>query len=151
VLSALYNGHVFIWDYQASSMVKSFEVCQLPVRCARFIVRKQWFITASDDMHIRVFNYNTMEKARGGLVGGPHRLHRLPPKYLLVIYIYFCLPHTPRQIQAWEAHTDYIRYLEVHPTLPYVLSASDDMSVKLWDWERQWDCTQVFEGHSNVV
>lgn len=47
------------------------------------------------------------------------------------------------QIQAWEAHTDYIRYLEVHPTLPYVLSASDDMSVKLWDWERQWDCTQV--------
>ncbi|CAB1109313.1 unnamed protein product [Ectocarpus sp. CCAP 1310/34] len=66
VLSALYNGHVFIWDYQASSMVKSFEVCQLPVRCARFIVRKQWFITASDDMHIRVFNYNTMEKARGG-------------------------------------------------------------------------------------
>ena len=45
-------------------MVKSFEVCQLPVRCARFIVRKQWFITASDDMHIRVFNYNTMEKVR---------------------------------------------------------------------------------------
>lgn len=48
--------------FQASSLVKSFEVCQLPVRCARFIVRKQWFITASDDMHIRVFNYNTMEK-----------------------------------------------------------------------------------------
>ena len=50
------------------------------------------------------------------------------------------------QIQAWEAHTDYIRYLEVHPTLPYVLSASDDMSVKLWDWDRQWDCTQVRRG-----
>ncbi|CAN0146882.1 unnamed protein product [Ascophyllum nodosum] len=67
-------------------------------------------------MHIRVFNYNTMEK-----------------------------------IQAWEAHTDYIRFLEVHPTQPYVLSASDDMSIKLWDWERQWDCTQVFEGHSHYV
>lgn len=49
-------------------MVKSFEVCQLPVRCARFIVRKQWFITASDDMHIRVFNYNTMEKVRVSVV-----------------------------------------------------------------------------------
>ncbi|CAN0378696.1 unnamed protein product [Ascophyllum nodosum] len=116
VLSALYNGNVFIWDYEAGNLVKSFEVCTLPVRCARFIVRKQWFITASDDMHIRVFNYNTMEK-----------------------------------IQAWEAHTDYIRFLEVHPTQPYVLSASDDMSIKLWDWERQWDCTQVFEGHSHYV
>ncbi|CAN0382972.1 unnamed protein product [Ectocarpus sp. 13 AM-2016] len=121
-------------------MVKSFEVCQLPVRCARFIVRKQWFITASDDMHIRVFNYNTMEKARGRL---PTSTASAPSEiFMSAIYI-FCPPHTPRQIQAWEAHTDYIRYLEVHPTLPYVLSASDDMSVKLWDWERQWDCTQV--------
>lgn len=47
---------------QTGAMVKSFEVCTLPVRCARFIVRKQWFVTASDDMHVRVFNYNTMEK-----------------------------------------------------------------------------------------
>ena len=49
-------------DNQTGTMVKSFEVCTLPVRCARFIVRKQWFVTASDDMHVRVFNYNTMEK-----------------------------------------------------------------------------------------
>ena len=44
--------------------VKSFEVCQLPVRCAKFITRKQWFVTASDDMQMRVYNYNTMEKVR---------------------------------------------------------------------------------------
>lgn len=51
---------------QASTLVKSFEVCNLPVRCARFIVRKQWFVTASDDMHIRTYNYNTMEKVELG-------------------------------------------------------------------------------------
>ena len=38
----------------AQSTVKSFEVCELPVRCAKFIVRKSWFIAASDDMHLRV-------------------------------------------------------------------------------------------------
>lgn len=35
-------------------MVKSFEVCDLPVRCAKFVVRKSWFIAASDDMFLRV-------------------------------------------------------------------------------------------------
>ena len=29
-----------------------------------------------------------------------------------------------------QAHTDYIRYIAVHPTLPYLLSCSDDMSIK---------------------
>jgi coatomer subunit beta' len=111
-MSALYSGNVLIWDYAQGTMIKSFEVCTLPVRCAKFISRKQWIVTGSDDMQMRVYNFNTMEK-----------------------------------VAAWEAHTDYIRFLEVHPTLPYVLSSSDDMTVKLWDWERGWDCCQVFEGH----
>lgn len=36
------------------AMVKSFEVCDLPVRCAKFVVRKSWFVAASDDMFLRV-------------------------------------------------------------------------------------------------
>lgn len=97
-------------------MVKSFETTDQPVRCAKFVVRKQWIVAGSDDMFIRVFNYNTMEK-----------------------------------IKEFEAHVDYIRSLEVHPTLPYVLSSSDDMQVKLWDWEKDWSNTQVFEGHGHYV
>mmetsp|Transcript_25010 Transcript_25010/g.29555 ORF Transcript_25010/g.29555 Transcript_25010/m.29555 type:complete len:1010 (+) Transcript_25010:61-3090(+) len=116
VLSALYNGKVFLWDYENGTMVKSFDICDLPVRSAKFIERKQWFITASDDMMIRVFNYNTMEK-----------------------------------VQEFEAHTDYIRYLEVHPSLPYVISAADDMSMKLWNWDKNWENTQLFEGHAHYV
>ena len=37
-------------------------------------------------MHLRVYNYNTMEK-----------------------------------VKEWEAHTDYIRYVEIHPNRPYIL------------------------------
>eukprot|EP00913_Durusdinium_trenchii_P032508 g30434.t1 len=62
-LSALYSGNIFIWDYNTQTLVKQFEVCNLPVRCAKFVTRKQWIATASDDMHIRVFNYNSLEKA----------------------------------------------------------------------------------------
>jgi coatomer subunit beta' len=39
----------------------------------------------------------------------------------------------------------------VHPTQPFVLTASDDMTIKLWDWEKGWKCVQVFEGHSHYV
>ena len=25
------------------------------------------------------------------------------------------------------------------------------MLVKLWDWEKKWTCTQIFEGHTHYV
>lgn len=78
------------------------------VRSAKFVVRKQWVVAGSDDMHLRVYNYNTMEK-----------------------------------VADFEAHTDYIRSVAVHPSLSYVLTSADDMLVKLWDWNKDWQCTQV--------
>ena len=44
-----------------------------------------------------------------------------------------------------------IRAIVVHPTQPFVLTASDDMTIKLWSWEKDWKCVQVFEGHSHYV
>ena len=32
-----------------------------------------------------------------------------------------------------------------------MLTASDDMTIKLWDWDKSWKCVQVFEGHSHYV
>ncbi|KAK9066084.1 hypothetical protein SSX86_015486 [Deinandra increscens subsp. villosa] len=59
--------------------------------------------------------------------------------------------NTMDKVKVFEAHTDYIRCVAVHPTLPYILSSSDDMLIKLWDWENNWYCTQIFEGHSHYV
>jgi coatomer subunit beta' len=68
-------------------------------------------VVGSDDMHLRIFNYNTHEK-----------------------------------LAAFEAHTDYIRALAVHPSQPFVLSSADDMLIKLWDWEKGWKNVMTFEG-----
>ena len=116
ILTNLYSGNVAIWDYESNTLVKSFEVTELPVRTAKWIARKQWIATGSDDMFVRVYNYNTSE---------------------LVI--------------GFEAHNDYIRSIAVHPTQPYMVTCSDDMLIKLWDWEQQWECAMVFEGHSHYV
>lgn len=59
--------------------------------------------------------------------------------------------NTMGKVTVFEAHADYIRCVAVHPTLPYVLSSSDDMLIKLWDWEKGWICTHIFEGHSHYV
>mmetsp|Transcript_8101 Transcript_8101/g.20120 ORF Transcript_8101/g.20120 Transcript_8101/m.20120 type:complete len:232 (-) Transcript_8101:2508-3203(-) len=111
-----YSGNIFLWDTETSSLLKSWEVCELPVRSCKFIARRSQFICASDDMRLRLYNYNTMEK-----------------------------------VKDMEAHADYIRFVEIHPTLPYILSSSDDMSIKLWNWEQNWDCTSSFEGHAHYV
>jgi coatomer subunit beta' len=69
MLASLFSGHVVIWNYNTSTAVKSFEVTELPVRSGKFIPRKQWIVTGSDDMTIRAFNVNTQERVtevRGG-------------------------------------------------------------------------------------
>ncbi|CAL9684704.1 unnamed protein product [Knipowitschia caucasica] len=113
---SLYSGTVVVWNHQSQSIVKTFELCDLPVRVAKFVARKHWVIAGADDMQIRVFNYNTLER-----------------------------------VHMFEAHADYIRCIAVHPSQPYILTSSDDMLIKLWDWDRKWICCQVFEGHTHYV
>lgn len=116
ILTTLYSGHVYIWSYETQSIVKTFELADVPVRAGRFIARKNWIVCGSDDFQLRVYNYNTSEK-----------------------------------ITSFEAHPDYIRAIVVHPSQPFVLTASDDMTIKLWDWDKGWQCVQVFEGHNHYV
>ena len=64
-------------------------MCDLPVRAARFVARKNWVVAGSDDMMVRVFNYNTLER-----------------------------------VHQFEAHSDYVRCIVVHPSQPFVLTSS---------------------------
>ena len=52
MLASLYNGNVHVWNHETQTLVKSFEVCDLPVRCARFVARKSWIVVGSDDMQV---------------------------------------------------------------------------------------------------
>ena len=95
LLANLYNGSVHIWNYVDQTLVKSFEVTDLPVRASKFIARKQWIVAGSDDMMVRVFNYNTTDKVGLGSPAylgvwtcsppsHPPSLTRLPPLLFFV-------------------------------------------------------------------
>lgn len=58
--------------------------------------------------------------------------------------------NTMEKVYEVEAHADLLRDLVVHPTLPYVLSCSDDNLIKLWNWDKNWEST-IMEGHTYFV
>ena len=55
------------------------------------------------------------------------------------------------KIKAFDAHTDYIRCLLIHPTQNYVISSSDDTTIKIWDWENGFSLVKTFEDHQHYV
>ena len=141
VLSALYNGNVFLWDYESGQSIKSFDICELPVRSAKFIVRKQWFITASDDMHLRVFNYNTMEKIKEFEAHNDYiRYVEVHPTQPIVIS---AADDMSMKLWNWEQNWDCTQVFEGHAHYVMMVrfnlkdtntfaSASLDRSIKVW-------------------
>lgn len=59
--------------------------------------------------------------------------------------------NTGEKVAQFEAHPDYIRSIAVHPSRPYVLTSSDDYTIKLWNWDNNWKLEQVFEGHQHYI
>ena len=62
VLSGLYSGSLNVYNYDNGKLLKTFDACELPVRCCKFVCSKHWILCGSDDFRIRVFNYNTSAK-----------------------------------------------------------------------------------------
>ncbi|XP_071805728.1 coatomer subunit beta'-like [Asterias amurensis] len=141
MLASLYNGNVHIWNHDSQTLVKSFEVCDLPVRAARFVTRKNWVVAGSDDMQIRVFNYNTLE-----------RVHNFEAHsdYIRAICVHPTQPYILTSsddmlIKLWdwdkkwscaqifEGHTHYVMQIIINPKDNNTFaSASLDRTVKVW-------------------
>jgi len=141
LLTALYNGNVYIWNYETQQMVKTFEVSELPVRTAKFVSRKSWIITGSDDMNIRVFNYNTHEKVIGFEAHADYirsiAVHPTQP-YVLSSSDDFTIKlwdweHAWKNIMVFEGHTHYIMQVVFNPKDTNTFaSASLDRTIKVW-------------------
>ena len=47
-------------------------------------------------------------------------------------------------MKEWKAHDDFIRGIDVNETHPFILTCGDDMLIKMWDWEKDFDLVRVF-------
>jgi len=102
----------------------------------------QWIICGSDDMQIRVYNYNTMERV--------HALNEVHTDYIRSLAVHPSLPYVLSSsddmfiklwswekdwecIQVFEGHTHYVMQVEFNPKDTNTFaSASLDRTVKVW-------------------
>lgn len=159
MLASLYNGHVHVWNHESQQLVKSFEVCDVPVRSAKFVSRKNWIITGSDDMTIRVFNYNTLEKVH---------LFEAHSDYIRSIVVHPTQPYILTSsddmliklwnwdknwacTQVFEGHTHYVMQIVINPKDNNTFaSASLDRTVKVWQMGSS-SPNFTLEGHEKGV
>ncbi|KAH6905713.1 WD40-repeat-containing domain protein [Coprinopsis sp. MPI-PUGE-AT-0042] len=141
LLAALYNGTVNIYNHNTGALVKSFEVAEVPVRCAKFIPRKHWFVAGSDDFQLRIFNYNTHEKV-AAFEAHPDYIRCLTVHPTLSIVLTGSDDMTIKAwdwekgwkcIQVYEGHTHYIMSLSFNPKdANTFISACLDRTIKIW-------------------
>jgi coatomer subunit beta' len=150
----LYNGKVHIYNYDTQVLLRTFDITDVPVRAGRFIARKNWIVTGSDDFQL-VFlpPLIPLSSKLINLCTESLQLQHAREDYKLrsssrVITLHFPTPF-PRVILT--PYSSYIRCIAIHPTQSFVLTGSDDMTIKLWNWDQEWKCTRVFEGHAHYV
>jgi len=141
MLASLYNGNVHVWNHESQQLVKSFEVCDLPVRAAKFVPRKNWVVTGSDDMQVRVFNYNTLERVHAFEAHSDYvrciAVHPTQPYLLtssddMLIKLWNWDKQWSCQ-QVFEGHTHYVMQIVINPKDNNTFaSASLDRTVKVW-------------------
>eukprot|EP00287_Rhodomonas_sp_CCMP768_P010439 CAMPEP_0196718458 /NCGR_PEP_ID=MMETSP1091-20130531/1646_1 /TAXON_ID=302021 /ORGANISM="Rhodomonas sp., Strain CCMP768" /LENGTH=1036 /DNA_ID=CAMNT_0042059117 /DNA_START=87 /DNA_END=3197 /DNA_ORIENTATION=- len=141
MLCSLYNGTVHMWNWQSQTLLKTFEVTELPVRSSKFIARKQWIVTGSDDLNVRVFNYNTMEKIKTFEAHSDYL--RCVAVHPLLPYVVTCSDDMTIRLWDWEknweckqtyeGHSHYVMQVVFNPKDPNTFaSASLDRTIKVW-------------------
>ncbi|WBW73864.1 coatomer beta' subunit [Schizosaccharomyces osmophilus] len=143
VLASHYNGQVAIWNYATQSLVRSFEINDVPIRSCLFIARKGWFVCGSDDFQLRVYNYNTGEKVT------QFEAH---PDYIRALavhptqpFVLSCSDDTKikafnweknwKCVQTFEGHSRYVMSLAINPKDTNTFaSCCLDGTVKVWNF-----------------
>ncbi|ODM95916.1 Coatomer subunit beta' [Orchesella cincta] len=141
LLVSLYNGNVHVWNHESQQLIKTFEVCDLPVRSAKFVARKNWVVTGSDDVQVRVFNYNTLERVHSFeahsdyvrcIVVHPVQPYLLTSSDDMLIKLWNWEKSWSCQ-QVFEGHTHYVMQIVINPKDNNTFaSASLDRTVKVW-------------------
>ncbi|KAM6931872.1 coatomer subunit beta'-like [Lycodopsis pacificus] len=159
MVASLYSGTVVVWNHETQMMVKTFELCDLPVRVAKFVARKHWVVAGADDMQIRVFNYNTLERVH---------MFEAHSDYIRCIVVHPTQPYILTSsddmlIKLWnwdkkwtcsqvfEGHTHYVMQIVINPKdNNQFASASLDRTIKVWQLGSRTP-NFTLEGHEKGV
>ncbi|KIW66957.1 hypothetical protein PV04_06237 [Phialophora macrospora] len=159
ILTTLYNGHAHIWSYETQSIIKTFELTDVPVRAGRFIERKNWIVCGSDDFQLRVVNWNTSEKVKS-FEAHPDYIRAIVVHPVLSVVLTASDDMTIRMFD-WEkdwrcvrefvGHQHYVMGLSINPKDTNIFaSACLDRTIKIWSIDNA-TAKQTIEAHEKGV
>ncbi|CAG01985.1 unnamed protein product, partial [Tetraodon nigroviridis] len=166
MLASLYNGSVCVWNHETQTLVKTFEVCDLPVRAAKFVARKNWVITGavwqlgSSSPNFTLEGHekgvNCIDYYSGG--DKPYLISGADDRQVK-IWDY----QNKTCVQTLEGHAQNVSCVSFHPELPIIITGSEDGTVRIWHsstyrlestlnygMERVW-CVCGLRGSNNVA
>ncbi|CAL4988699.1 unnamed protein product [Urochloa decumbens] len=119
-----------------------------------------WILTGHFNGHVCMWNYKTKAMVNSFEVTREQEVLTvkfLSQKQWIVagggdgrIYVYNY--KTMKRVKSFKALSNQITCLGIHPTEPYVLAASYDLVIKMWNWENGWKLIRKFEDeHSSSV
>ena len=137
---------------------KDFSNSSERVKSLDFHPTQPWLMSTLYTGKVEIWNYETKKLVRGiDVTDSPVRAGKFIARqnwcilgcddFKVRVFNY----NTGEKVYEFEAHPDYVRCIVVHPTLPYILTSSDDGLVKLWNWEENWSLKQEFEAHESIV
>lgn len=155
ILSASDDQTIRIWNWQSRSCVSILTGHNHYVMCARFHPTQDLIVSASLDSSVRVWDISgipgkpgglrkkNVSPGMGGLTGSDDHHTRNPE-------LFSAGDATVRHVL--EGHDRGVNWAAFHPTLPLVISGSDDRQVKLWRMNdsKAWE-VDTCRGHYNNV
>lgn len=124
ILAALHSGIIQLWDYRLGYIVATFQEHEGPIRCVAFHPTQSLFASGGDDSKVKLWN--------------PHST------------IISQASSPIRSLYTLSGHMDYIRSVSFHSEYPWILSSSDDQTIRIWNWQSR-ACIAVLTGHNHYV
>ena len=125
-----------LWDYRMGTLIDRFDEHDGPVRGVHFHKSQPLFVSGGDDYKIKVQSRALVLPQKAC-----YRLLRMRETCGLQVWNY----KLRRCLFTLLGHLDYIRTVQFHQEYPWVVSASDDQTIRIWNWQSR-TCISVLTG-----
>lgn len=142
ILSSLHNGAIQLWDYNAKTLIDSYEEHEGPVRGVCFHKSQPLFASGGDDNKVKIWNFK-QKKCLFTLEGHLDYIRTVAFHHELAWLMSSSDDQTIR-IWNWQnrtciailtGHNHYIMSASFHPSEDMIISASLDQTVRVWDFK----------------
>ncbi|KAF7798456.1 hypothetical protein EIP86_009677 [Pleurotus ostreatoroseus] len=132
--ASLHNGSVQLWNYRMGVLVDRFEE------------------------HEGVYAQKVVSSPMLMSRAGPVRAVAIHPTRALLatggddykIKVWDIRPQNRRCLYTLHGHLDYVRTVQFHHEMPWILSCSDDQTIRIWNSTSR-NCIAILTGHSHYV